>query len=186
MAKEPITLHQLAAGKMGVQVFRVADPGPLRHLRAEAAIPHRHDHYSCFFVEHGRTEMMVDFQRVSMPAATLLVSYPGQIHQSGPAQDFQGWVLLANPKLITPHLRSAIEQAHTGVCLLQLGAAELHWFQHLFAVLHASVSAPASLLGRTEVLQSLLNAFISQAAALLQTQEQQAPAGQLRGLGLTK
>lgn len=186
MDTEKILLHQLSEATAGVVVFPVPHPAFLPHMQEEAMVPHRHDHYSFFFVEEGGFNTMVDFQPLHLTAGALLVSYPGQIHQPGAAQAFRGWIMLADAKLIGPQARSGIEQSRTGVALLQLGAQEQAWFQHLFSALHTAAAQPSPLV-RTEVLPSLLNAFMCQAAALLEAQQGLlAPAHALRGIALTK
>jgi AraC family transcriptional activator of pobA len=77
MIKETIPLHQLEAGRVGVNIFRIASPDFLSSHHDEAVVPHRHDHYCCFFVEQGTVGMMVDFQQMQLPAGALLVSPPG-------------------------------------------------------------------------------------------------------------
>jgi AraC-like DNA-binding protein len=187
MTGKMIPLHELAVGTVGVEVFAVSQPEVLQHLREAAAAPHRHDHYSCFFVEQGSIEMTVDFQPVHLSAASLLVSQPGQIHQLGAAAAFQGWLLVADAKLIGQNARCQIEQSLTGIALLHLDAAEQTWFHHLFSALHVACAAHHPPLLRTEILQSLLNAVICQAAALLEVQEhQQAQAHTPRRIVLTK
>jgi AraC family transcriptional activator of pobA len=184
MIKEAIPLHQLETGKVGIKVFRITSPDFLLPLQHEAAGPHRHDHYSCFFVEHGTIEMMVDFQHMQLAAGALLVSHPGQIHQLGMVKEFQGWVLLVDAKLLSSQLRSVIEQSW-GVSLLHLGVGEQEWFGHLFSVLYTSLMASNPFLVSAEVLPSLLHALLGQAAALLQSQQDvQAP--QIRSIWLTK
>lgn len=184
--KQAIPLHQLAATDLGVEVFPVTNAASLSPFRQEAVIPHRHDHYSCFLVEQGQLEMMVDFQPVRLSPATLLVSHPGQIHQLGTVQDFQGWVLLTKASWLHAHLRDAIEQSHTNVCLLQLTKAQYAWFNHLLNALYESADTQSPPLVRTEVIPSLLNAWLGQVTALVDVQQQLTPAPQLRSIGLTK
>jgi AraC family transcriptional activator of pobA len=184
MMKETLRLHQLEAGKAGIEVYQVGPTDLVLPLQNEAVVPHRHDHYCCFFIEHGSVEMTVDFQHVQLTSGMLLVSHPGQIHQLGTVKEFQGWVLLSDAQLLSPQLRSAIEQSW-GVSLLHLRTIEQQWFRDLFSVLQVSLIAINPFLVRTEVLPSLLNALLGQAAVLLQSQ-QHVVAPQVRSIWLAK
>ena len=191
-AKETIPLHRLTQGAAGVQVLRAAGDDPMlwQQLAAEVAVPHRHDHYSYFFIERGNVDLLVDFQPVHLAAPALLVSCPGQIHQLGAQTDYHGlagWMLAADAKLISPQARSRIEQSRIGAAQLPLAANEADWFRHVFHALHAAAAVSHSSLLHTEGLHALLNACLCQAAALLEAQErQQLPARTLRGQALTK
>lgn len=174
-------------GPAGIHTLPVDSAQLSSAVHAATAIPHRHDHYSCFLIEQGSLDLVVDFTPVHLPAASLLVSYPGQVHQTVAANVCRGWGLVADAKLVGQHARHSIEQLLSNVALLYLSEVELTWFQHVFQALHQAGSAPVSPLFQAEVLQGLLNACLGRAAALLEAQPHQPSAAHSqRGLVLTK
>jgi AraC-like DNA-binding protein len=186
MAEKIIPLHSLHAGVAGVAVFPIVQADLTPDIRREIVVPHRHDHYSCFFTEQGTFNITIDFQPVQLTAASLLVSWPGQIHQVDPPHHFQGWILVADAKLISPQTRSYLEQLFTSPALLQFTPTENSWFQHIFHALHATTTAPSSLFN-PEASQALLNVCLGQAVQLLEAQQQQQQqAHSRRSLTLTR
>ncbi|MBO0359208.1 helix-turn-helix transcriptional regulator [Hymenobacter sp. BT186] len=186
MSEKSIPLHSLHVGVAGVAVFPIAQADLTPDIRREIVVPHRHDHYSCFFTRQGTLHITIDFQPVQLTAGSLLVSWPGQIHQVAPPYHFQGWILVADAKLISPQARSFLEQAFTSPALLQFTPAENDWFQHLFLALHAATTSQSSLF-HTEAGHALLNACMAQAVKLLDAQQQQQQqAHSRRSLALTR
>ncbi len=186
MFDQSIPLQSLATDPVGLAVFPLGDPSPEAAARWEEMVPHRHDYYSCFLAEKGAVEMRLDFQPLRLTASSLLVTYPGQVHQVEQPQHFRGWMLLADAKLLSPPTRSGLEQAVASPALLPLAPAALTWFQHLFQALQAAVMPPAPLF-HAAASYALLNACLAQAGHLLEAhQHQQHQAYSRRSLALTR
>lgn len=186
MPEKIIPFQSLSANQTGVAVLPMAHTDLTPHSSQEVAVPHRHDHYSCIFTDQGATDITVDFQPLHLTASTLLVSLPGQVHRASPPQQFRGWMLVADAKLISPGTRSRLEQASARPELLRLDVAQHTWFQHLLHALHEATAPAAALLADAETIHHLLNACLAQAAHLLEAQQHQQPAPSRRSLALTQ
>lgn len=187
MPLKTIPLQALAIGSVGVAVYPMSSADLTPQAKQEGFIPHRHDHYSCFLAEQGAVDMRLDFQPLQLTAGSLLVSYPGQVHQVEAPQAFQGWMLVADAKLVAQHTRSRLEQSVPSPALLQLTPAEQAWFRHLFQMLHDAADPQHASLFHAEASHSLLNAGIAQAVSLLEVrQQQQVQAYSRRSLALTR
>lgn len=186
MSQKIIPLQALAAGSAGVAVFQLSSADMTPQQREEGIEPHRHDHYSCFLAEQGTVDMRLDFQPLRLVAGSLLVSYPGQVHQLDPPHEFRGWLLVADAKLVAPPTRSCLEQSVPSPALLQLAPAEEAWFRHLLHALHAATDPQQPALCHAEVSHALLNACLTQALHLLAARQQQAPAHSRRSVALTR
>lgn len=186
MSRPPKTaIPLLELGPGGVAVFAIPDANLELRFLAEAAVPHRHDHYICFLVEDGHQQMQVDFQPVLLTPGTLLVSHPGQVHHIGEFHDFRGWVLAADARLISPAVRRGIEQVPDGLALLHLEAAGQQWFRHIFQALHEAALTEMPLL-HSEILPALVNACLGQAVALLEARPAAVAEATSRSVALTQ
>ncbi|MBJ6142837.1 AraC family transcriptional regulator [Hymenobacter sp. BT559] len=186
MSQKIIPLQSLSTSWAGVAVYHIAPADLTPHVQRELAIAHRHDHYSCFLTEEGAVEITVDFQPLRLVPHSLFVSCPGQVHQVAMPQQYRGWMVLADAKLLSPPTRRYFEQASARPELLHLGAAEHAWFQQLLPALHEAAGPPNSQLADAETSQHLLNAYLAQAVRLLQAQPPQQPAPSRRNLALTQ
>jgi AraC family transcriptional activator of pobA len=186
MFDKTIPLESLDTGAVGVAVFSLVQPSPDSEARWEDVVPHRHDFYTCVLTEEGAADLRLDFQPVHLTASSLLVTYPGQVHQVDQPQQFRGWMLLADAKYLSPLTRSGLEQLVASPALLPLTPAEMTWFQQLFRALQAA-AAPGSHLFHAEASHALLNACLAQAGHLLEThQHQQQQEHSRRSLALTR
>lgn len=174
MFKEPNRCQSLLPDQVSVQVYRVR-PADSLPVAGEGTTSHRYDHYRCCFVEQGCVELLIDSRPVYVREAALLVLPPGPRPPVGERHAFEGWVLLADAKLVAVAIRSVLEQAPTGASVISLTGDTQAWFQHVFTALHQAVGQQESWLVRTEVLPGLLNALLGQAAALLASQPQSLP-----------
>lgn len=188
MAEKIIPLQSFSADGAGVTVFAVPHPDYPPGSYQEVAVPHRHDHYSCFLMAQGAADVVVDFQPLHLTSGSLLVSLPGQVHRVGEAQqEFRGWIALADAKLISPAIRSRLEQGRARPELLHLTPDQQAWFQHVFEALHAATLPPPAPLAHPETSHHLLDACLAQAAHLLEAQQhQQQWAHSRRSLVLTQ
>ena len=169
MAKEPIHLYQMDEISDGIALFPLSHPMIQQH-QDESAIPHRHDHYTCFFLEEGTTDFYIDFQPVTIRKTSLLVSYPGQIHQVSSAQQCKGWILLFDAKLIDETARSLLEQSLSTVTLLTIDAGENEWFRTLLSLIDQAINEKQKAIFHHQLVQSLLNGVIYRIAAIFQAQ----------------
>lgn len=187
MPEKIIPFQSLSANRAGVAVLPMVHTDLSPDVYQAVAVPHRHDHYGCILTDEGATEITVDFQPLRLTASTLLISLLGQVHRVSPPQQFQGWMLLADAKLISPTTRSRLEQANARPELLHLSPDQQAWFHHLLQALEAAMGPSDSSLACVETSHHLLNACLGQAAHLLEAQQhQQQRAHSRRSLALTQ
>ncbi|WP_170982913.1 AraC family transcriptional regulator [Dyadobacter frigoris] len=137
----------------------------------EASVPHRHDHYCCFFVENGNMDFMIDFKPVIINKQSMLISYPGQVHEVVKHQTCNGWVLAFDAKLINENAKLIIEESLTKIALISLNDDERDWFKKLFELIHSVINTNKKALFQAQLTRSLLDSFIYQASVLYQVQE---------------
>ena len=142
----------------------------VNHL-AEVSVPHRHDHYCCFFVESGSIDFYIDFEPVQVNKSSLLVSYPGQIHQYISDKECKGWALSFDAKLVDEKARMIIEESLTKIALLKLNTEENDWFKKVFELIHSVINTDKKTNLSPHLIRSLLDSFIYQAAIFYQLQE---------------
>lgn len=152
-----IILHRLSKNGSGIEAGQwsgdASDSG--------AYLLHRHDHYTCMLLDEGEIEVLLDFQHRTMPARTLFVSYPGQVHQVISSRDASGWYLSFDDKLVELAIRNTLDRSLEEMVSVELTAKEYLWFKGLIGSmtgLQEISSGP-----RQQVQQALLSAFITQA-----------------------
>ncbi|CAN5264580.1 hypothetical protein BH09BAC4_BH09BAC4_03870 [soil metagenome] len=169
MAKDPILVYQMDEHSEGVALFRLPLP-MIQQYQDELTNPHRHDHYTCFFLEEGTITTCLDFQPVTINKTSFLFSYPGQIHKVGTAHSCKGWILGFDAKLIDEGVRHVFEQALSTVMLLTLDEQEHDWFRRMLMVIDRSLHENKAFLFHHKLVQTLLNGFIYRVAAIFQLQ----------------
>ena len=171
MAKENIKVLQLVESPFGIQVFPITDQGILENAHSEIIVPHRHDHYCCFFVETGHLNFNIDFRNLEIPSPALLVSCPGQVHEFGFAKDLTGWVMAFDAKFVDESARAVIEQSFARVALLDLDLPTKDWFAGHFKLIESALHDRQSSHFQHQLLQALLNAFFYKTVMIFQSRE---------------
>ncbi|MES2830121.1 MAG: helix-turn-helix transcriptional regulator [Bacteroidota bacterium] len=163
-------LEQVIRTQFGVFLLDFADDIHLYHLE-EISTPHRHDHYCCFLVEDGYIDFNVDFKPVKIQKYNLLISYPGQVHQVGTDQECKGRALIFDAKLVDENAKMVIEDSLTKVALLTLDEEGFDWFTKIFDLIYAAIYADHKVSLHAQLIRSLLDSFLHQAAICYQLQE---------------
>lgn len=101
----------------------------------EISGPHRHDHYISFIVEKGTIDFLIDFKHYSFSKNTMVISYPGQVHQFVSSQDCSGIMLLFESSLVDENVSTILEESITDQVYLSLLDKDLKWFVELFGLL---------------------------------------------------
>ncbi|MVM33942.1 helix-turn-helix domain-containing protein [Spirosoma sp. HMF4905] len=169
VAKDPILVYQMDEHSEGIALFKLPLP-MLQQYQDELAHPHRHDHYTCFFLEEGTITTCIDFQPVTINKTSFLLSYPGQIHQVGSAPPCKGWILGFDAKLIDETVRNLLEQSLSSVTLLTLDEREQEWFRNMLILIDESLHKNKTVIFHHKLVQTLLNGFIYRVAAIFQVQ----------------
>ncbi|GAB3806815.1 hypothetical protein GCM10028819_42910 [Spirosoma humi] len=169
MSKGPIQVYQMNEISEGVVLFQLPHP-ILQHYQNELTNPHRHDHYTCFFLEEGTITTHIDFKQVTIDKTAFLLSQPGQIHQVRSAHQCKGWVLGFDAKLIDEAVRDLLEQSLSTVMLLTLNESEQAWFKAMLLLIDRSLYENKSAIFHHKLVQTLLNGFIYRVAAIFQAQ----------------
>jgi len=173
MTKEAIHLYSLTESLSGVELIRIADQPPIQQVEQKVIIPHRHDHYCCFFLEKGELAFSLDFQQFTIPGSSLLVSCPGQVHQLGSAKDVTGWFMAFEARFVDPKARMVIEQSLENIVLLNLSPDDQRWFAAVFELIQPTLTGNESLPFNSQLLQALINGLFYKLVALYQAQENQ-------------
>jgi AraC family transcriptional regulator, transcriptional activator of pobA len=187
MKKADIEIVQLTKNQIGIEIIPTSDHTTLGDRREKVFTPHRHDHYTCFFLESGHANFNFDFQNFDIQHSSLVISRPGQVHQLGFTKDIKGWFLAFDTSIVDQNARMLIEQSLSNLVLLRLDEDEKKWVVGLIELMYAAASEkqPSNL--HTEIIKSLINAFFYKAAILFQAQEdERIKAYSLRGIEITK
>ncbi|WP_343632946.1 AraC family transcriptional regulator [Fluviicola sp.] len=174
MSREQIQLVQLPGKTRGIELFRITEELVSFVETEMALLPHRHDHYTCFFIESGTLYLGIDFKSVKITGPAMLVSYPGQMHHHLNAlesSEIEGWILAFDPKFIHESASVAIEESFSEVILVPFSEEQKAWFSGLFELIHTEVKQadPAG----NPVAGHLINGFFSKIAGLFQQQEKE-------------
>ncbi len=171
MAKDEIELLQLEESFAGIWINPWSDLPEHEHIKAKIQMPHRHDHYVCFFIESGELNFTIDFQPLEIRQSSLLISSPGQVHELGFAKEISGWGLAFDASFIDQNSRMVIEKSFAKVALLHLDDAEKKWFAGILQLIYSSVNEKKEAHFGQELIQALVNAFFYKSAAIFQAQE---------------
>ncbi len=175
MINEQIPLVQLPGKTRGIEIFQMTDELISVVEEQNALVPHRHDHYMCFFVEEGTIYFGIDFQEVKIVAPALLISYPGQMHHHLHAIEStkaEGWILAFDPKFIEKNASASIEESFSNEIMILFDQEQKHWFSALFELINAEVKQGDSSANNT-IIGHLINGFFAKTTALFQLQEKE-------------
>lgn len=87
--------------KLNLEVFTMADLR-LRGSKEKVRTTHRYEFYSLVCITQGTCTQVVDFKSINCQPGDLLVLQPGQAHNYGNDDDWDGWIVLFRPELILP------------------------------------------------------------------------------------
>ena len=86
-----------------LEIFRVSDLK--RRTREEKMrVTYRYEFHMLICVTHGRCVQWVDFEPVSCNPGTLIALRPGQAHNFGRDENWDGWIVLFRPEFLLPTL----------------------------------------------------------------------------------
>ncbi len=89
-----------------LEIFRVSE---LKQRTREEAMhwTYSYEFFMLICVTQGQCVQLVDFEPVSCSAGTLLVLRPGQAHNFGSDEDWDGWIMLFRPEFLLPTIAGA-------------------------------------------------------------------------------
>ncbi|HFL7943007.1 TPA: helix-turn-helix domain-containing protein [Pseudomonas putida] len=101
MAIQPLGYQPRASYSLDLEVFNLTD---LRNRcsRAKVRTTHRYEFHTLVCVTQGICTQMVDFRPVACAPGSLLVLRPGQAHNFGLEENWEGWILLFRPEFVLP------------------------------------------------------------------------------------
>lgn len=94
--------------------------------------PHRDDHYLLVFSTSGDLVMNIDFKNITIEEPTLLLVFPGQIHQTIFVKDLKGWGMSIDPALIDKEFQLVFERSFQHPLSLDKNSS---CFSHLLTLL---------------------------------------------------
>lgn len=86
---------------LDLEVFTVTDLRR-RGSKAKVRTTHRYEFHMLMYVTHGVSTQMVDFKPVRCAPGTMLVLRPGQAHNFGRDEGWDGWIVLFRPEFVLP------------------------------------------------------------------------------------
>jgi len=164
-----ILLRQLGQDSRGIKVERFT--GNMLDNPRGFSTPHRHEYYSCFLLDKGRVDILVDFKEIIIKSNTLILSYPGQVNQVVASTTVSGWFLSFDSKLVEEAVRNTLEQSLSEVITLALNPKEVSWFKQIIGLMLDLGDVEHEVTYNDQVQHSLLIAFISQATLTYQRRE---------------
>ncbi|KQS53273.1 MAG: helix-turn-helix domain-containing protein [Flavobacterium sp.] len=159
----PIILRRL----QGIEGFIVKAWDELSDDFTDALHPHRHDHYTCMLIEDGALEVLLDFEHFIMPAKTLFISPPWQVHQVLSVSKGSGWYISFENNLIEVSVRATLDKCLEEMISVGLTDLEFDWFKSVIQ----SIMALEEINSTTykDVSHPLLSAFVAQAGLSYQS-----------------
>lgn len=154
---DSISLNRMdATSSIAVGIWDGSTPGILKAQNA-----HRHDHYTCMLVELGQLEVLFDFENLTMPAGTLFICPPHQVHQITKSVNTSGYYISFEGHHLTQSAKDILDASLDETIILSLTELEQQWFTSVLDSLKNldSINSTAS----SEVQQPLLSALIAQA-----------------------
>lgn len=94
--------------------------------------PHRDDHYLLMFSTSGDLVMNIDFENITIQEPTLMLVFPGQIHQMVFAKNLKGWGISIDPTLIDKEFQLVFERSLQHPLSLDKHSS---FYSHLFTLL---------------------------------------------------
>lgn len=85
--------------RLDLDVFTMADLRR-RGSRQKVRTTHRYDFHTLVCVTRGQCTQVVDFRPVPCVPGSLLVLHPGQVHNFGREDDWNGWIVLFRPEFV--------------------------------------------------------------------------------------
>jgi AraC-like DNA-binding protein len=86
-----------------LEIFRVSDLKQ-RTREERMRVTYRYEFHMLICVTHGKCVQWVDFEPVSCKPGTLLALQPGQAHNFGHDENWDGWMVLFRPEFLLPTL----------------------------------------------------------------------------------
>jgi AraC family transcriptional activator of pobA len=162
MSKD-IPLHQLqdrVSSGLQIKHFRRGDVP----AEGETLGAHRDDHYLFFLLESGSALLMIDFQQLSFPEASLYYILPGQVHHRIRNQVAEGWFLAVDTSLVTPEYQHVFESQLVLQQPFSLSPPFLQQCQQVLGLLEQTYQETTPSPFQLRVVHSLLQAFIGMVA----------------------
>ena len=91
--------------RLDLEIFSVADLR--RRGNQEKRFTHRYSFHMLVCVTEGTCTHLVDFKPIPCEPGTLLVLRPGQVHNFGFDEEWDGWIILFRPEFFLPSSASA-------------------------------------------------------------------------------
>lgn len=97
----PLGYRPRAPYQLDLEVFSVADLRR-RGSKEKVQATHRYKFHALVCVTQGTCTQMVDFQPIPCVPGSMLVLHPGQAHNYGQDEDWDGWNVLFRPEFVLP------------------------------------------------------------------------------------
>lgn len=165
--KNEIPMLHMRAADLGISLTRL----DLKELIKEVKSPHRHDHYTCFYVEEGVFTNSIDFREVDVRPNSFLISYPGQIHLLHSIIKCKGWMLSFDDKIIDDNARTIFEESLSEIALLELDEKDNDIIRKALELMSAISTEKSGTLFYRQQLRSMLDVIVNLSASIYKSAE---------------
>lgn len=176
MTKKATDICYLEKNQDGVFIEKMHDAILVNQYSLnERTLPHKHDYYTCLFVEKGSIEILVDLEKITIGQNTLHILFPGQVHQFIKASPLTAYYLSLGSLLTSEEVRNVLEQSLAEEIIIQFTERESQWFRSLLDLMVMTkddIKDQGIQDLNIRTIQALASSFIMQAASLYQSKEQ--------------
>jgi len=106
--------HPPAPYRLDLEIFSVSDLRR-RGSREKVHTTHRYAFHILVLVTEGRCSQLVDFNPIPCEPGSLLTIRPGQVHNFGHEEVWDGWIILFRPEFLLPTPMSASGKQAAGI-----------------------------------------------------------------------
>jgi AraC family transcriptional activator of pobA len=171
MAKnKKIPIHSVTESVSGMNIMQI---GPEVSLVTphDISLPHRHGHYFCILLESGEMEFLIDFNKVTLKANTLFLSYPGQVLQFLSKKECLGWVLFFEHALIGEKARTLLDQFLSETIPMDLSTSQVALIRNMLGTMDTVYHEGRTDIFRKQTIQALLMAYVYQISSVYALKE---------------
>lgn len=176
MTKNPTIVHYLEKQRDGVFIEKMQDVIiENKYSENELSLPHKHDYYTCLFVEKGNIDILVDLEINTIGENTLHILSPGQVHQFIKASPLTAYYLSLDCLLASEEVRNVLERSLAEKIIIKFNERESQWFRSLLDLMIMSKKEKSDINAHDLnilTIQALATSFIIQATYLYQAREQ--------------
>jgi len=167
MSKNIPTYSLNDSSKNGLFIERISEKSDSARKDASDKGIHRDNHYLFFFLESGKAEVMVDFEKFKAEGPTVFCIMPGQVHYSE-SFDIHGWFLAVDSELVLPEVRSVFEESLVPISPIKI---DENFAKNIGTCAQLLFTYHKESVNDLNIVQSLLNAYTAMLASVFKNRD---------------